>query len=250
MHGCGVTAGALASAVTLASRGSKILITQTHYCMNNLEMPLLPRGKGETLVEGKGIDSLVRDFKSGQISEKQILENTVEVTENLLLLPGGRNRCRELYDDRHTRDIESRILSIAHETCGNILAELNPGYSSRTSEQLETADILVICLRQNTRMLDELAEWGIPEGKKKTLVLFGMYDKKSRYSTGYFSRRYSFLKKKKICVLPYLSDYLDAVNGCGVTGFLKEGLGCSWRGKEKAFFDAVRKLSDGIGECL
>ena len=250
MHGCGVTAGALASAVALAASGRRILVTQTHYCMNDMEMPLLPEGKGEELIEGKGIDCLVRDFKSGRVSEKQILDNTVTVSENLLLLPGGKNRCRELYDDRHTRDIESRIMSIAHETCGNIIAELNPGYSDRTVGQIGEADILVICLRQNIRMLDELENWGIPAGKKKTVCLFGMYDGVSRYSAGYLSRRYSFLKKNKVYTLPYLSDYLDAVNGCNVVGFITGGLGCSWKGKEKEFFDSVSKLSTGIGECL
>lgn len=250
MHGCGVTAGALSAAVTLASLGRRLLLTQTHYCMNNFEIPLLPRGKGENMIGEKGIDSLVRDFKAGQISKNRIIDNTVAVTENLSLLPGGRNRCRELYDDKHTREIETRILSQAHDTFGNLLAELNPGYSGRTKEQIEAADILVICLRQNTRMLDELETWGVPEGKKQTLFLFGMYDKKSRYTTGYLSRRYRFLKKNKVFRLPYLSDYLDAINGCDVPSFINEGIGCSWKGREKDFFDAVKELSEAIGECL
>ncbi len=250
MHGCGVTAGALASAVTLAFSGRRLLVTQTHYCMNHFELPLLPQGKGEKLIEGKGIDALVRDFKSGRVTEKEIMDNTVHVGENLLLLPGGKNRCRELYDDKHTRDIESRIFSIAHDTCGNLLTELNPGYSDRTYEQIEATDILVICLRQSTGMLDELETWGVPKGRRETFFLFGMYDRESRYGTGYLSRRYHFLKKKNVFKLPYLSDYLDAVNDCRVTGFINEGLGCSWRGKEKEFFDCVRELSEGIGECL
>ncbi|MCR5431634.1 MAG: hypothetical protein K6E95_03655 [Lachnospiraceae bacterium] len=250
MHGCGVTAGALAGAVALASSGRSILITQTHYCMNDLEIPLLPQGKGEEMISGKGIDRLVREFKTGQLSEKQIMDNTVPAGENLLLLPGGRNRCRELYDDKHTRNIESRILTLAHDTCGNLITELNPGYSDRTKEQIEAADILVICLRQSPRMMDELEKWGVPEGKKKTLFLIGMYDTKSRYTAGYFTRRYRFMKRKKVLRLPYLSDYLDAINGCSVPGFINEGLECSWSGIEKEFFDSVKGISKEIGECL
>ena len=250
MHGCGVTAGAIACAVTLASTGRRLLITQTHYCMNNLEMPLLPQGKGADLIEGKGIDCLMRDFKSGQISDNLILTNTVKISENLLLLPGGKNRCRELYDDRHTRDVENRIMTLVHETCGNIIAELNPGYSDRTAEQIDSTDILVICLRQNTHVLDELEKWGVPAGKKETFFLFGMYDWESRYSAGYLKRRYTFLKKKRVYKLPYLSDYLDAVNGCNVMNFITEGIGCSWKGREKDFFCAVKEISTGIGECL
>jgi len=250
MHGCGVTAGVIAGALALAGTGRKILVTQTHYCMNNLEIPLLPVGKGEALIEGKGIDSLVRDFKSGMMSEKQIIDNTVKISDDLSLLPGGKNRCRELYDDKHTRDIESRILTLAHESFGLMITELNPGYSERTVEQIEMTDVLVICLKQNIRMLDELEQWGVPKGKQKTIFLLGMYDKRSSYSAGYLSGRYSFLKKSKMFKLPYLSDYLDAINGCNVTGFLKEGLGCTWKGKEKEFFDAIRDFSEGIGECL
>ena len=99
-------------------------------------------------------------------------------------------------------------------------------------------------------MLDELETWGVPEGKKQTLFLFGMYDKKSRYTAGYLSRRYRFLKKNKVFRLPYLSDYLDAINGCDVPSFINEGIGCSWKGREKDFFDAVKELSEAIGECL
>ncbi len=250
MHGCGVTAGALACAVTLADGGKKILVTQSHYCMNNLEFPLLPQGQGRKLTEGKGIDNLVRDFKAGNVSAGQILDNTVKICENLLLLPGGKNRCRELYDDKHTREIENRIMTLVHETCGNIISELNPGYAGRTVEQIDTADILVVCLRQSIHMLDELEMWGVPEGKKKTFFLFGMYDRESRYSAGYLARRYGFLKKKAVFRLPYLSDYLDAVNGCNVPGFISEGIGCSWKGREKDYFDAVKEISAVIGECL
>ncbi|MCR5829936.1 MAG: hypothetical protein K6F93_06300 [Lachnospiraceae bacterium] len=250
MHGCGVTAGMLAAAVAFANNGRSLLVTQTHYCMNNLELPLLPVGKGEKMLEGKGIDSLVRDFKSGQMAEKQIIENTIKISENLSLLPGGKNRCRELYDDKHTRQVERRILSLAHDTFGNMFTELNPGYSHRTVEQIEMTDLLVICIKQNIRMLDELEHWGVPEGKKKTIFLIGMYDKRSRYSSRYIEGKYGFMKKKKVYTLPYLSDYLDAINNCHVSEFLIEGLCCSWKGKEKEFFDAVGKISDGIGECL
>ena len=250
MHGCGVTAGTLAGAIALSASGKKLLLTQTQYCMNYLELPLLPKDKGERMIEQKGIDILIRDFKSADVTGEQVLENSIKISDNLLLLPGGRNRCRELYDDRHNREIERRIMSVAHETCGHLIAELNPGFSDRTKEQIAAADVLVVCLKQNMGMISELEKWGVPSGKKETLFLFGMYDKKSRYSAGFFSGRYRFLKKKKTFTLPYLSDYLDALNGCRVREFLSEGLGCSWKGEEKDFFDAVKELAGGIGELL
>ena len=251
MHGSGASAGATACAVALATEGKKILLTQTHYGMNNLELPFLPPDTGPGMLESHGMDRLIRIYKAGHLTPASICEESIDISENLKLLPGGRQRAKEIYDDRHTRDIENKVLDLAHETVGNTITELNPGYSQRTLKQIDRTDILVICVSQDNRMLSELMrDPKVPKGKQKTIFLLGMYDRKSRYVAHYYTSRYALLRGQKIFKMPYLSDYRDAINSCGVFDFLTEGLECEWTGDEKYFFTNVRQLAEEIGECL
>ena len=251
MHGSGASAGATACAVALAASGQKILLTQTQYTMNNVEIPFLPPDTGPVMLEERGMDRLIRSYKAGHLSTSSIREESIMISENLWILPGGRQRAREIYDDRHTREIENRVLELAHETVGNTIVELNPGYSQRTMKQIAASDILVICVSQDNRMLTELMRDGqIPKGKKKTVFLLGMYDRKSRYVAHYYTSRYALLRGQKLFKMPYLSDFRDAINSCGVYDFLSEGLECDWAGDEKYFFTNVRQFADEIGESL
>jgi len=250
MHGCGATAGIIAAAVGLALSGKKIILTQTQYCMNNLEIPMLPRGEGEERLENTGLDALARSFKTDRITREQFDRYSLPLNENLVLLPGGMNRCRDLYDNRVFKNIELHIMAEAEKYCDHLMVEYNPGHSERSVAHIDTADVLVICIRQNTRMLDELERWGVPSGKKKTLFLVGLYDEKSRFTVNYLRRRYDFLKKTETYTLPYLSDYMDAFNECRVVPFLQEGTGCTWKGNEAAFFEAIAAFVAGIGGCI
>lgn len=252
MHGCGTTSNTLATAISFAEyAGRRVTVTQSNYCMNNLETPLLGRQKGERIMEGMGIDALVRRFKAGKLTKEQIEECSIEITPRISLIPGGRNRMHEIYDNPINLEIEKRIYEEASKSCDILMIDLNSGDCLRTTELLQEADIIVVCLRQHTGLLNEYSAHRLEGYKGKLVYLFGGYDTNSRYSVHNMTRMYDFFGSSKVYQIPYLSEFLDSINDASVLSFIRYGINLDrWKGPEGKFFSSVRKFTDGIGAMI
>lgn len=255
MHGTGTTSNMLALAVSAAVRfNSSLLVTQTHYSMNNLESPLL--GKKNRVQEecflDDGMDAAIRSFKAGIMSGETIESHAIRLLPKLSLLTGTRQSSRQTYEEGTRRKIIRHILSIAEDYYSRIYIDTNSGYSPQSFEILEGADVIVISLRQNRDMIEELFQNSCFEGlkSKKLFYVFGDYDAYSKYNLSNMKHLYREFTSQNLAGIPRNSEFMDAISDRKVLNFISEGVESADADEADGFFTQLLKTADKFEKIM
>lgn len=252
MHGTGATANMLAIALTVAAKKDRsILLTQTHYCMNNLEKPLM----GDVAENGRseyfrdiGIDAVIRYFKAGMLSREILDSCAVDLTSNLSLLAGTRQASRNTYETGVLHDIVGHVLNTAQDYYDWVVVDTNSGYSSSSLETVENADVVVVNLRQNRMMLDELFSNGNYKrfDPDRMFFLFGSYDPDSKYNLSNIRHLYRDINSSNSGGLPYCTTYMDALCDNKAIRYISMNAVAEGDPDEVRFFEALEEISNKI----
>lgn len=251
MHGTGATANMLAITLAIAGRhDSKILMTQTHYAMNNLEGPLVGELDGRRESEywrDTGIDAVIRYFKSGMLSREIMNSCAIDLTDRLSLLTGTRQSSKQTYDDDILRRIVSRILDTAEDYYDFVTIDTNSGYSSTSIDTVRSADVVIVTLRQNIDMINELFENEKFKklDPKRIFYLFGSYDAYSKYNLGNIRRMYRRINSRNSGGLPHCTAYMDALCDNRALRYISSNLVAEEYG-DSEFFRALCDVSERI----
>lgn len=251
LHGVGGTAAMLAITLAVATDSDKsILLTQTHYSMNYLEGPLVGEidgPQGSDYFRDIGVDAVVKYFKAGLLS-KEVMENcAIDITSRLSLLAGTKQSSRRAYDDSVLRKIVGHVLDAAEDFYDWVVVDTNSGYSSSSIETVQKADVVVVTLRQNRDMLDEL--FANEEFRKlnsdRILYLFGSYDPNSKYNLNNLRHIYRQINADNSGGLPHSTAYMDALCDRRALKYITANMVAEDYG-DTEFFRALKDISRKI----
>ena len=250
LHGTGTTSSMLAVAIAYAElENKKVLLTQTHYNLNNLEQPLIGDVGEEDFFRDIGIDAVLRHFKSGNITKDQISDCTIQVGRSLYLLAGTRNSSREGYESSMVKGMLSHIFREVEKYYDIVFIDTNSGENEYSLSVIEECDAVVILLDQNLYMLDSFFENDILKNKN-IFYLFADYDSESKYSLKNLSHKYKKINKYNSACIMHSAQFSDAISDKKVFKFITDDLDCDRFHTGFTFFtslkDTVLHLKDFI----
>ncbi len=231
LHGVGATTCLLATAYCMSEGHDKpVIVTETHFALNNLEEPLLGGTKGKvdlrTLHSGKGIDTLTRYASSGGINPDIVRTVSYDITDRLMFLPGTTQTEIELHTSATARSTIQHSLFEVGRVQGNynVLIDTNAGVSDAMSKDaLDIADNIVVCLKQNRSIIQRvLSDETLIElsRKKRIYFCFSEYDDMSKLNLYNVQKLFKELKGA-VGGIPYNTGYSDAISDCNVDKFLR-----------------------------
>lgn len=224
LHGASSTANALAIAVCMAEgHDCDTLVMQTHFAMNNLERPLIGTSSmsDDDLFGEIGIDQAAHLYTANQFDKVKTC--TITISEQLSVLPGTTKPNRETFDNEEERLIQRKVIRELSRYYSEVVIDVNAGYGEQSMTVLSAADNVVVCLRQNKKMIEDLLtnkEFQTIASKKKVYFLFGEYDDMSKLSLRNVRKKYKELSKANSGAIPYCTAYKDAISDCSVFGYL------------------------------
>lgn len=245
-HGTGATADLLALALVLSEKkGLRTLVTQTHFSMNNLEKPLLGNTVSGQFFSDTGLDALMRHFKSGNVTREHAENCSIKVGNNLFLLAGTRASSKESYENRVVQSMVTHIISIIDRYYDAVLIDTNAGINPQSLEIISECDCVVIALRQNRSMIEDFILGNFFPDRKK-FYLLGSYDSSSRYSISNLRHIFKEITKKNSAVIPYNTQYMDAMSEDRVLKYVRENLDADEAFPDYRFFTGVKEAADRL----
>ena len=240
MHGTGATASLLAVATVLSEiNRKKILITHTHYNLNNLERPLLGNIRETDYFRDTGMDAVIRYFRSGNITKEQISDCSIKITDNLFLLAGTKNSSREGYESGIVQNMILHIISRIEQYYDIVFVDTNSGKNENSLRIIEDCDMVIITLRQDRYLLDGLFEGDLP-ANDNIFYLFGDYCFDSKYSLANICHIYKKIKKSNSGIIPHNSAFKDAICDEKVLKYL------TWNHETNSFFDSLLETTEKL----
>ncbi|MBO4510206.1 MAG: hypothetical protein J5718_02545 [Lachnospiraceae bacterium] len=250
LHGTGASSGLLAVAVALSILDSKkIVVSQTHYNLNNLERPLLGSIGNGDFFRDTGVDALLRFFKSGNITEEHIENCSIKMSETLYLLAGTKTTNREGFESSMHKGMLLHIFSCLEKYFDMVLVDTNSGNNELSMRVVEECDAVVVSLRQNRDMLDSFFESGLFEDKH-IFYMFPDFDPESRYSMHNLRTLYKKMNSGNSSFLPHNTGYMDAICDEKVLKFISSNIDADKTVQDYAFFCSLRKTALMITEFL
>lgn len=246
LHGTGATSNLLALALTLAmNKDRKILVTQTHFSMNNLEKPLVGRVDSEQFFEDTGLDAVMRHFKSGNLTREQVAACSIKICENLFLLAGTKVSSRESYENVVVQSMVTHIITQIEKYYDYIFVDTNSGNNPQTAEIIKECDAVAVTLRQNRNMINLLSGNEMLEGKR-IYYLFSCYDEMSRYNLNNIRRLYKQINKRNSGGILYDTGYMDALCEDSILRYISSASDCEKTDYDTPFYKSLRETADGF----
>lgn len=238
--------------VSALRENAGILMTQTQFCMNDLEDAVVGRTSVKEMRErfyrDMGIDAVSRCIKRKQL-ERSDLENcciNILPDSELMLLPGSKAgsygvHCEALYE------ILPYVLREAERYFEYVLIDTNPGMDYVSQKMIDIADVVVVNLSQNMGVVEPLFR-NFPEilKTKKVFYLFGSYLADSCYSLHNIRFRYDRINRKNSGVIPLNIGYMDAISSGRVMDYFATNMECEQGDVNFRFIKEVREASERL----
>ena len=246
MHGTGTTSALLAlSAAYSGLESKKVLLTPTHYNLNNLEYPLLGNVGEDDFFRDTGIDAVLRHFKSGNVTEEQLSDCTIKTGKNLYLLAGTHSGSREGFENDMVKSMIIRILRIAGQYYDIVFTDTNSGASAYSMKILEECDAIVVSLNQNLFMLDTLLN-NDRFKDKKIFYLFTDYDSRRKYNIKNISAKYKQIGKNNSGLILHSAGFADSICDKKVYRYITDNLDCDSDHADYDFFTELKNTVDKL----
>lgn len=217
-HGIGTTSSTIAIATYLAKNYElKTLLSHSQYVKSSLENAFLTERENEALLKKEiGIDSLERLAKAGYLSNIESFDSyTKELIQDRLYLLIGSKKVKDSIFVKNTENTILSILDAARKYYSLINIDLNSGlYNKVTSKVIDYADVVVINIIQNEKILSDLfkskIDWSDKLSKKEKIYIINRYDTRSIYSMKYIRSKFN-IDGELFCI-PYLTEFADYCN--------------------------------------
>lgn len=199
-------------------------------------------------VNEQGMDSLMRLSGSGILDKNNISDYTMPlICDRLDMAPGpefGEAGLLRYHDFQF-----NHLLQIANERYSLVFID-SPGTGAFNEMTMKAGEVMVVLLRQNTRLLEtyfEEANYNPLLTNKPHVLVIHHYDADQHCSISNIKRKYSC--KAPIIGIPYSREYADAWNSRDVMAFVQRNCSSSRRNAAGArFMEAVRQLSRNVME--
>ncbi len=223
----------------------KSILLQTQFCLNQLEVPLLPPTKRKEANSYElGMDALLKGIQSGKSTKELLKACCICISENRMdFLPGTNARNREVYEEEIAKGLHE-VLKLANEFYEYVFIDIGPVQNELAQQIWKEADLLVINLCQNIRVLDHFfSEYEQP---KNIIYLLGYYDCHSTVNKKTLTRLYKPLKRENTFVIPYNTELRDSVSEAKLIQFFLQNMYCEPDDENYYFVEEVKKVSGYI----
>lgn len=232
----------------------KILVLNTKYndsfyqdCFwkENKTIKMINSNNAKTDV-GHGISGLTKAILSNKTSPEIVTNYTKIVFKDRLELLMDTKVEPEEYE-RH-KAIFKDIVNIANKYYDLVFIDIDKNLDERTKDSLlEISDLIVACLPQQFRKINEFAEEREqnPILKDKPIMpLIGRYDKHSKYNIKNVTR---YLKEKReICAISYNTLFFEACNEAAVADYFIKFRKINSKDRNAIFISEVREAAEKI----
>ncbi len=243
-HGqCGVSS----SLLTYAAMTALYLEKKTLILHNQLSHSMIERYCGlsdeSTLA---GIDSVMALLKNKNLELDEICHysHSLLKSQKLDLLGGSGHDHNTAHKDIHK--IFNSVVNLADFEYDSVFVDARAGLQEGTESLIQTCDLVIICVNQNERLLEDVTDFLSKRSKDKDKfkVLVSLYDQQAKMTRSNMTRRYGF---KNLFVLPYSPLIKDALNGSVLVETINRHLQAKKRDKLYEFIKAAKELVDEIG---
>lgn len=193
-----------------------------------------------------GTEGLAQAIASNKASPEVITNYTKVVFKNRLeVLPGIKTDNYQEYE--RIKSIYKDILKTANKYYDLIFVDLNKGFDSEdTRTILDMSDIIVVCLTQRLKIINEYIRLKEKEkifNKDNVMLLIGRYDRFSKYSTKNIGR---YMGEKEIFSVPYSTLFFEAANEGKVADFFLRYRKLDENDRNALFISEVKKTAEKI----
>lgn len=198
-------------------------------------------------LSNNGVDSLMRNVKSGAVTEESIRGCTFSFVNGKLNVFAGTNSGSKSVFENDMLPLLSACMKSMDSTFGMSFVDAPAGVNPLASEAIRNADLIVVCLPQNYNVLDYLFQnYKMPKGK--VFYLFGDYDSGQVCNVRNFVRKYrDKVTASSVGCIPHSTEYADALNTGKLISFYYRNAKCQKNDSNYEFFssvsDTVEKLT-------
>lgn len=247
VHGqTGTTSNILAVSLLTAIRKNEVALLQSHFTLNNLSSPLLGMDILPDSFRDTGIDALMRHFKSRPLSEDIVKTDAIAVPGlnqqfNLFIGTGKNN---ELDYEKEMLAAHKPIIKSIDEFHDYTFVDVRSGYRSVSQSILENSDIVVVCLDQNTLVIDRYFKKPIKSAN--VYYIIGNYDEASKYNIRNLTKKYPELKNRTAMIC-HNSEFMDSLNDGKAVQFMLKNSDCTKESSNYEFIQSVRNCMKLLG---
>lgn len=220
--------------------GNRSILLQTQYEMNQLEIPLLSESKREQIRNYNiGVDRLIQGIRSGMNAKQLLTSSCITLSKQCIdFLPSTNSKYREIYE-KEIKDNFKEILALAEACYELVFIDASAGMNDFIEMAWEEADLIVVNLCQNKRVLDDFfLRYDV--NYDKMLFLIGNYDADSEWNVKNILKRIKDLKKELTFTIPYNTQFRDAMSCAQLTEFFLQNIGCE---KDDENYEFIRELT-------
>lgn len=223
-----------------------VVMMQTMYDKNHLDEAFF-QGNRESVEFGDcGIDTLTRMIKSERINKEIIYSCLMELLpKHLYLLPGTLWCNVDLYRNVITPALTYCMNAINQQFAFSFI-DLGTITSNKSSRILEQADVIVMNLSQNQKVIHESI---LSLHSSHVFYLIGNYDPYSKYNIQYIHRIYH-IPMNQIGIIPYNSMFRDAYSDGEVIKYLCQIEGATKQEINHEFFKQVKQTAEKLYEYV
>lgn len=239
----------------------KHLLLQLGLSTNSLDLYLKKEISELTNSRESGMDALIRSIRSGKAGSKTLYDCSSMIWKNELdFLSGTQSRNNEIFE-KELEEALPRILALAEENYDYIYIDAGGIYDGILSYIIRETDILVVSLSQNPKVISRYQEFlsnssiadslqNSENTKQKVFYLVGRYDPNSIMSEQNIRLHNTHFSRNNIGILPYHTEYHDAMISSKTASFLVNNETCPKNDKNFYFINEVRKTAEKIGKHI
>lgn len=221
----------------------KSVLFENHVNLNNIENGFLENSYEDFVMETPfyyhhiGIDQVMKRIDSGIQMQEMIKDAAIEpVAETLFYIPQSNTGNKEVFEYELNRILEV-LLKELNKFAQMVFVDTAVSDNLTTKVILEKADLIIMNLCQDPFVLaDCFRRFG--SIRQKCVYLLGNYDRYSRYTMKYVMRSFG-VPKERIAVIPYNTEFKDALSLGKLVSFLSRNSIC---GKKDENYYFMREL--------
>lgn len=240
----GITSNMAAMSVFLAlEMQTRIILFENHFNLNNIENSFLENSYEDFLMESPfyyhhiGIDQVMKRMDSHMGLQGVIRDAVLEpITEKLFYIPKSNTGNKEVFEYELNKILEI-LLKELNQFAQMVFIDTAVSDNLTTKTILEKADFIIMNICQDPFLLVDCFR-RFSSIRNKCIYLLGNYDRYSRYTVKYVMRNFE-IPKERIAVIPYNTEFRDALSLGKLIPFLSRNVTCS-RQDENYYF--IREL--------
>ena len=227
----GITSNMAAVSTFLAlEMQMRLILFENHFNLNNIENGFTENSYEDFVMETpffyhrQGIDQVMKRLDSGIGLQEVIKDAALEpIAGRLFYIPQSNTGNKEVFEYELNRILDILLVELG-KFAQMVMVDTAAADNLTTKTILEKADLVVMNLCQDPFVLvDCFKRFGVI--KHKCVYLLGNYDRCSRYSVKYVMRQFD-VSRDRIAVIPYNTEFRDAMALGKLVAFLSRNAGC------------------------